>query len=132
MFSPSGVAKDRFDIVLMITVVHNCSRCDFQYTLTPSANSLSRFVDDRHVVEASFSIQLINALKSSPIPIGVQDCLPMDVEWQLTLYSSLIDLVVTAVTLRRLIKCFGFGKLGKERRLRLLNGSRSNVRVLLS
>jgi hypothetical protein len=139
MFSWSGVAEDRFDIVLMVTVFHNYSRYHFQCTLTPSANALSQFVDDKAIVEVclflnktGFPIQLNDALKSSLIPTGVQERLSIDVGWQLTLYSSLIGSVVMAVTLRRLIKCFGFGKLGKERRLRLLNSSGSNVRVLLS
>jgi hypothetical protein len=86
MFSWNGVAKDRFDIVLMITVVHNYSRCHFQYTLTSSANALSQFVDDRAVIEVcsflnktDFPIQLNDALKSSLIPTGVQDCLSIDV-----------------------------------------------------
>jgi hypothetical protein len=124
MFSWSGVAEDRLDIVLMVMVVHNWSRYHFQCTLTPSANALSQFVDDRGVVEVcsflnktDFPIQLNDALKSSLIPTGVQDCLPIDVGWRLTLRGALIDSVVMAVTLRRLIKYFGFEKLGKERRL---------------
>jgi hypothetical protein len=120
MFSWNGFAKDRLDVVLMVTVVHNWSRRPFQCTLTPSVNTRSQFVGDRDVVEVylfftktGFSIQLNDALKSSLIPIGVQDCLPIDVGWQLTLRSSLIGSVVMAVILRRLIKCVSFGKLGK-------------------
>jgi hypothetical protein len=82
MFSPSEVTEDRLDVVLMVMVVHNCSGCRFQCTLTPSANARSQLVDDRCVVEVCsfenetrFSIQLNDALKSSLIPTGVQDCL---------------------------------------------------------
>jgi hypothetical protein len=137
MFSWSGIVEDRFDIVLMVTIVHNYSRYHFQCTLTPSANARSQFVDGRCVVEVCsflnktrFPIQLNDSLKSSLTPTGVQDCLLIDVVWQLTLCNSVIGSGVMAVTLQRLIKCFGFGKLGKERRSRLLNGSGSNVRVL--
>jgi hypothetical protein len=80
MFSWSGVAEDRFDIVLMVTVVHACSRRSFQCTLTPSANALSQFVDDMRVVEAGFSIQLNDALNSSPIPTGMHHCRPINIE----------------------------------------------------
>jgi hypothetical protein len=120
-------------------VVRMCSRRHFQCTLTPSANAGSQFVGDMGVVEVcsflnvtGFPIQLNVALKSSLISTGVQDYLLIDAGWHRALRSSMIGSVVMAVTLRRLIKCFGFEKLGKERRLRLLNDSGSNVRVLLS